>query len=251
MFILSSVLTIISGSRSNLNSSFAVPFKRFRTRFSSETPGSSIIILKRNIGVTPTQQYSKTIFFADGAGKLSWFNGNASYQRTFDATGITAARTWTLPNADTTLAGLAVANVFTAKQSFPASTDPTNTSINFGLSGTGINGNNTQVVISIAGSNVLSITSGGITSVTGGNIALGSRSLINSPSNGNLSFFANNGTTYSNIAFAIPTFKGTNTTGSGAALLGANSPAVTLTAPYTWIQAVAADGSTVYIPAWK
>jgi len=50
---------------------------------------------------------------------------------------------------------------------------------------------------------------------------------------------------------ALPKFAGTNTTGSGTALLGANSPAVTNTAPYTWIEAVSSDGSTVYLPAWK
>ena len=46
-------------------------------------------------------------------------------------------------------------------------------------------------------------------------------------------------------------FGGTNTTGSGSAALGANCPATTAGAPYTWIEAIAADGSTVYIPAWK
>lgn len=42
-----------------------------------------------------------------------------------------------------------------------------------------------------------------------------------------------------------------NSTGGGTALLGANCPAVTATAPYTWVQIKAADGSTVYVPAWK
>ena len=42
-----------------------------------------------------------------------------------------------------------------------------------------------------------------------------------------------------------------NTTGGGSALLGANSPAVTNTAPYTWLQMLSHDGSTVYVPAWK
>ena len=42
-----------------------------------------------------------------------------------------------------------------------------------------------------------------------------------------------------------------NTTGAGAALLGSNSPAATLTAPYTWITATSSDGSTVYLPCWK
>jgi hypothetical protein len=50
---------------------------------------------------------------------------------------------------------------------------------------------------------------------------------------------------------ALMKFGGTNTTGGGTALLGTNSPAVTNTAPYTWLKAISADGSTVYIPAWK
>jgi hypothetical protein len=49
----------------------------------------------------------------------------------------------------------------------------------------------------------------------------------------------------------IPAFKGTNTTGSTAGALGSNCPAVTCSAPYTWVKATAADGSTVYLPAWK
>lgn len=44
---------------------------------------------------------------------------------------------------------------------------------------------------------------------------------------------------------------GTNTTGAGSAALGANSPATTNTAPYTWITSKSSDGSTVYIPCWK
>lgn len=48
-----------------------------------------------------------------------------------------------------------------------------------------------------------------------------------------------------------PRFNAGNTTGAGAALLGSNSPASTLTAPYVWIEARAADGSVVYLPAWK
>lgn len=49
----------------------------------------------------------------------------------------------------------------------------------------------------------------------------------------------------------IVSFAGTNTTGAGIAGFGANSPASTLTAPYTWIQVKTADGSTAYIPCWK
>lgn len=49
----------------------------------------------------------------------------------------------------------------------------------------------------------------------------------------------------------IVNFAGTNTTGAGIAAFGANSPASTLTSPYTWIQIKTSDGSTAYIPCWK
>lgn len=47
------------------------------------------------------------------------------------------------------------------------------------------------------------------------------------------------------------TSSGNEATGAGSALLGANSPASTLTAPYTWIKMITSDGSTVYFPVWK
>ncbi len=56
---------------------------------------------------------------------------------------------------------------------------------------------------------------------------------------------------FANTTAAWKTASGNETTGSGTALLGSNSPAVTNTAPYTWIKAQSSDGSTVYIPAWK
>jgi hypothetical protein len=40
-------------------------------------------------------------------------------------------------------------------------------------------------------------------------------------------------------------------TGAGSAALGANCPATTATAPYTWLKLISSDGSTVYVPAWK
>jgi hypothetical protein len=53
------------------------------------------------------------------------------------------------------------------------------------------------------------------------------------------------------ILSKIPRFNGTNSTGAGSSLLGANSPATTLTAPYTWISVITSDGSTAYVPCWK
>ena len=45
-------------------------------------------------------------------------------------------------------------------------------------------------------------------------------------------------------------YSNTNSTGAGAALLGANSPAGTLAAPHTWIRCITADGTVCWIPAW-
>jgi hypothetical protein len=49
----------------------------------------------------------------------------------------------------------------------------------------------------------------------------------------------------------IQTSSTNESTGAGAALLGANSPAITLTAPYRWLSFTTSDNSQVYIPAWK
>lgn len=49
----------------------------------------------------------------------------------------------------------------------------------------------------------------------------------------------------------FPKFAGTNSTGAGSALLGANSPASTLTAPYTWVACLAGDGTPCSFPIWK
>lgn len=44
---------------------------------------------------------------------------------------------------------------------------------------------------------------------------------------------------------------GNETTGAGSALLGANSPAVTNSAPYTWLKVITSDGSAGFVPIWK
>ena len=44
---------------------------------------------------------------------------------------------------------------------------------------------------------------------------------------------------------------GLTATGAGVPLWGANCPAGTVSAPYTWIRVVVPDGSIAYIPAYK
>jgi hypothetical protein len=51
--------------------------------------------------------------------------------------------------------------------------------------------------------------------------------------------------------FTLANMANTSTTGAGTASLSTNSPAITNTAPYTWIRLKAQDGSTVYVPAFK
>ena len=63
----------------------------------------------------PVGAVKKTTLFFDLTGRMSWRN-ETGFLRTFDATGITADRVYTLPNETTVLAGLAVANSFTERQ---------------------------------------------------------------------------------------------------------------------------------------
>jgi hypothetical protein len=52
--------------------------------------------------------------------------------------------------------------------------------------------------------------------------------------------------------FSSPIKVSGDTTGAGTvAGFGTNSPAVTLTGPYTWLKFTSSDGSTVYVPAYK
>ncbi len=63
----------------------------------------------------PTAPASGFGLHADSTGRLSWRRASDGFVRTFDVTA-TANRVYTLPDATTTLAGLAVANTFTAVQ---------------------------------------------------------------------------------------------------------------------------------------
>lgn len=60
-----------------------------------------------------------------------------------------------------------------------------------------------------------------------------------------------------NTFAGVQTFSGAikvsgDTTGAGTTVgFGTNSPATTLTAPYTWLKFTSSDGSTVYVPAYK
>lgn len=53
------------------------------------------------------------------------------------------------------------------------------------------------------------------------------------------------------LMYTLKAKYGTVAVGAGNALLGANCPAVTVAAPYTWLTWLSSDGSTVYVPVWK
>ena len=84
-------------------------------------------------------------------------------------------------------------------------------------------------------------------------------SMIADPATGNATLGAYGGailTLGSGSATDLPLlanvkFSGVNTTGAGSAALGANCPATTLTAPYTWVRVKTSDGSTGWLPIWK
>lgn len=58
----------------------------------------------------------------------------------------------------------------------------------------------------------------------------------------------------SGFTLSVQTIKFTSAltaTGVGIPLVGANCPAGTLSAPYTWIRVIVPDGSVCYVAAYK
>ena len=68
---------------------------------------------------TPTAPASGFVEFADSTGRKSWRRASDGFVRTWDAT-LTADRVFTLPDATTTIAGLSVAQTFSAANTFSA-----------------------------------------------------------------------------------------------------------------------------------
>lgn len=77
--------------------------------------------------------------FSDASNRLAW-KSSTGYTRTFDATENTANRVYNLPDADTTLAGLSVAQTFTKQQTINISDSSTFT--DFIINATTKTGNN-------------------------------------------------------------------------------------------------------------
>lgn len=105
---------------------------------------------------------------------------------------------------------------------------------------------------------MLTATSGGLmarfgipaTSTVIGNLASGS---LPAPVAGALlTLVASSGPVLSvSAAGQMQTVAANEATGAGSAALGANCPAVTTTAPYTWEKITTSDGSQGYCPVWK
>lgn len=68
-----------------------------------------------------------------------------------------------------------------------------------------------------------------------------------------LNIFTNNTLALTVSAAGVLTFQvsGNESTGAGSALLGANCPAVTASAPYKWLKVILSDASVGFVPVWK
>lgn len=78
------------------------------------------------------------------------------------------------------------------------------------------------------------------TNQNGGDVVLAGGAATGSGTPGNIDASSNPG--------QLKMYAGT--TGAGTALLGANSPAGTLSAPNTWLKVLKSDGTQLYVPAW-
>ena len=174
----------------------------FSTFKISGTGGSGVLQMVRN-SVTPSQVLNNTVFFADISGRLSWFNSNTSWKRTIEAglNGVlTANRMWTLPDEDTMLAGLSVANVFTAAQTLPAGSAGA-TSINFGTANTGFYADASNIYFSILGIQRLNILNSGLIIQPTNGYSISGRLTVTSDGSGNMTLQNSGQTDFSSLKF--------------------------------------------------
>lgn len=117
----------------------------------------------------PTGNANQTHLFFDSVGSPSFRIGTNNWFKLEPAT-LTTNRTFTLQNSDYTIAGINIAQTFSALQTFSAGAtfgaainatagSAATPSINFGNATTGIYGNSTQILFSTSGSTRLAIDS--------------------------------------------------------------------------------------------
>ena len=122
----------------------------------SGTGGAGFISLPAQAS-TPAAPSSGFAIFADSTGRFSWRRASDGFVRTWDAT-LTANRVYTLPDATTTIAGLAVAQTFSAANVFSANGALSAPAVSFtGTPITGGTASTTQGLVKIG-----SGTSGGL-----------------------------------------------------------------------------------------
>jgi len=196
----------------------------------------------------PTGNANQTHLFFDSVGNPSFRIGTNNWFK-FEPASLTATRTYTLQDSSYTLAGLNIAQTFSALQTFSAGAtfgaainaiagNAAAPSINFGTVNTGIFGNNTDVKISVGGINVITFTTSGATTwsngvsiSSGGSITIGgnlnipgnsiiscvSRYQLQSNANGNIQLLNSNATDFGLLQFggttsAFPAIRRNGTT---------------------------------------
>lgn len=184
----------------------------------------------------PTGNANQTHLFFDSVGSPSFRIGTNNWFKLEPAT-LTTNRTFTLQNSDYTIAGINIAQTFSALQTFSSGAtfgaainatagSAATTSINFGTANTGIYGDATSIRFSFAGNNR-------ITFLNSGNVAF----------SGNLSC--------AQLQTGVTTFLSSSvslTNGAGTSV-GTLTNAPSVGNPTKWIP-INDNGTTRYIPCW-
>lgn len=178
------------------------------------------------------------------SGNYFWKSGTA-FEAQLDHAN-TAPQIYTFPNASGTIPLLQTGNTWLSNNTFQAIT-------HFRVALTNI-----ANVIDITANGVL--TNGRFTAFTIGNTASNNNafqiSYVHNSSSGGR--YLSIGPFESGVGAGCMNFVANNlvqfivsTTGAGSAALGANCPAITPGAPYTWIKMISPDGNIVFFPVWK
>jgi hypothetical protein len=176
---------------------------------------------------------------ATGANTIAYITGYSSFS---------APRTFTLPDSSMTLAGIDVAQTFTANQIITGTTQFNALKVTGSTGGGILIGSYNATIGGIWSNNVTPASTNYMIASSGATTYLNGTSGINICISDSLKLSF--GSTY----LMDITSTSYQSTGSGTALLGSNSPATTLTAPFSWLKVRLNSGGTndvCYIPVWK
>lgn len=276
----SSGVPSIAGTTNQINQSGSPGATTLSLSSTIVTPGSISLGGAAGLGffeltpqsVTPAAPAANTLRLYSSAAGVFRIEPSNGFSLGFVISGLTASRNFALPDLAGTFAltannlsvfatGGAIAPTTVSIGAGSVLTSPTTASLQFGAAdvdtGPVTQTLRTQGALAGGTSNVAGVNFTVIVSPGKGTGAGGSFIVQTAPAGSTGTVVGTPTTALTIDSTKLATFAGLikvsgDTTGAGITMgFGTNSPATTLTAPYTWLKFISSDGSTVYVAGYK